>query len=241
MKRALILLLGLVASAPAFSAGAPALLSYDADPGNRASLQRGARNFMNYCAGCHSLKFLRYNRLARDLGIPEELVESHLMFTSDPADTIHSPMLSAIPATSEDWFGQEPPDLSLTTRLRGANWVYSFLNTFYVDAAKPTGVDNLQLPGASMPHVLWSLQGWQELVEKGDGRKVAPKFELVRPGELSPQEYRAFTADLTNFMIYAAEPGRADRISMGWKVMLYLLVLWGLAYLLKREYWKDVH
>lgn len=245
MKRLIILSSLIVAGfiGTAQAAGDAPLMSFTPSPDNLASVQRGARDFMNYCSGCHGLKFLRYNRMAKDLGLPEELVEANLMFTTEK---IQDPIHTAMPAAAEQWFGRKPPDLSLTARMRGPAWVYSFLNSFYLDPAKPaTGVNNAQLPGASMPHVLWQLQGWQTQAEShgedGGGDHHGLSFELAVPGELSPDEYREMTANLTNFLIYAAEPGRADRISLGFKVMFYMLILVGLTYLLKREYWRDIH
>jgi ubiquinol-cytochrome c reductase cytochrome c1 subunit len=251
MMKRLICLLSLpvaLASAPVFAAGGGAVLSYTPELTNEASLQRGARNFMNYCSGCHGLKFLRYNRMARDLGIPEEVVEEQLMFTTD---NINEHIEVAMPEASADWFGKQPPDLSLTARSRGADWIYSFLNTFYVDPSNlSTGYNNLQLENASMPHVLAELQGVvvrheEAEAEGGDGHGGGHGgnhgLEVVEAGALSPDEYKAFTADLTNFLAYAAEPGKADRQSLGWKVLFYLLIFFGVAYLLKREYWKDVH
>lgn len=245
MMKRLICLLSLpvaLLSAPAFAAGGGAVLSYTPDLGNEASLQRGARNFMNYCSGCHGLKFLRYSRMAEDLGIPEDVVEEQLMFTTDD---INQHIDVAMPEASADWFGKKPPDLSLTARSRGPDWIYSFLNTFYVDPDNlNTGYNNLQLENASMPHVLAELQGvvvHHEDAESDDGHGGNHGLEVVEAGALSPEEYKAFTADLTNFLAYAAEPGKADRIALGWKVMFYLLIFFGVAYLLKREYWKDVH
>lgn len=224
-----------------FAAGGSAVLDYSPDITNQASLQRGARNFMNYCSGCHGLKYLRYNRVAQDLGIPEELVESKLMYTGD---NINEHINTAMPAASEQWFGVQPPDLSLTARSRGPAWIYSFLNTYYVDADRATGYNNLQLKAAAMPHVLADLQGVvvkNEDAGNGEGHGDSHGLELLQEGRLSPAEYKAFTADLTNFLAYAGEPGKADRLSLGWKVVAYMLLLFGVAYLMKREYWKDVH
>src|SRR5688572_24353777 len=155
-------------AAPVFASGGGGLpYSFKPSTGNTASLQRGARDFMSYCSGCHSLKYLRYNRLGKDLGISEELLKANLMFTSDkPGDHIISSMPKssgnpAAPAPSEIWFGRAPPDLTLSARERGASWIYSYLLSFYLDPSKPNGVNNLVLPGASMPHVLGDLQGWQ--------------------------------------------------------------------------------
>lgn len=236
MRKILIPVMALLLLPAAAHAAKPAaVLSFSADHGNEASIQRGARNFMNYCAGCHGVQFLRYNRIARDLGIPEAMVEEHLIFSGA---AIHDHMHTAMPAESEAWFGQAPPDLSLTSRAKGAAWIYSFLNTYYVDTEQPTGYNNLQLSNAAMPHVLEELQGVVKLAGMDNGK---PQFEVVVPGKLSPEEYRAFTADLTNFLAYAGEPGKAARISRGWKVMFYLFLLLLLTWLVKREYWKDVH
>ncbi|MES0873007.1 cytochrome c1 [Sinimarinibacterium thermocellulolyticum] len=249
MLRALLAAAALSAGTPALAAGghAPMPYRFEPDTGNLASVQRGARNFMNYCAGCHSMRHLRYSRLGADLGIPEELLAKHLMFTSDkPGD----PILSAMPAEpSATWFGATPPDLSVETRMRGPNWVYNYLMTFYLDDKRPLGTNNLILPGASMPHVLGALQGWQVLETShadeaqgdGHGAHAGPTFKRVSEGTLGEKEFEKFVADTVNFMVYAAEPGRADRISVGMKVMLFLLVFTALAWLLKREYWKDVH
>lgn len=246
MKHLLIALLMAPGLAIAAGGGGTAY-KFEPDLGNEASLQRGAAAFMNYCSGCHSMGLLRYNRLAADLGIPEELLKANLMFTSDKVgDQIHSSMIPA----SETWFGKQPPDLTLTARARGDDWVYSFLKTFYLEDGRANGVNNLTLPGASMPHVLGSLQGWQKHVVAeegheedagGHGASHAPEFEMVEEGALSAKEYDRFVSDLTNFMVYAAEPVRIKRKTIGAWVIFYLLIFTVVAYLLKREYWKDVH
>jgi ubiquinol-cytochrome c reductase cytochrome c1 subunit len=243
MKRLLTLSFLLSLALPALAEEAMPY-SVKLDRGNIASLQRGARNFMNYCSGCHGMQYLRYNRLAKDLDIPEDVLKKNLMFTSDKVgDQIHS----AMPAQAADWFGKLPPDLTLETRARGAEWVYNYLLTFYLDPKRPNGVNNRMLPNVSMPHVLWELQGWQKPAgEKEEHEGVSehkkPIYEIVQPGALSSDEYRKWVADLVNFMDYAAEPEKAERMKVGVKVMLYLIVfLLPLTYLLKREYWKDVH
>ncbi|MEQ9478114.1 MAG: cytochrome c1 [Algiphilus sp.] len=233
-------------AAPAASAaGGGAVMDFTADYSNTASMQRGARNFMNYCAACHGLKYLRYSSIEKHLEIPRELIESELMFGTD---NFNGHIETAMPPESAEWFGQQPPDLSLTARSRGADWIYSFLNTFYVDPEATTGYNNLQLKGAAMPHVLAELQGIvvkSKDEEAGDGHGGGHGgnhgLKLVQDGALSPEEYEAFTADLTNFLAFAAEPGKADRIALGWNVMFYLFLLFGLTYLLKREFWRDVH
>ena len=234
----------------AFSAGTAmaeeggiAPLESGTDIKNIGSLQRGARNFMNYCSGCHSLTYLRYNRMAADLKIPESELPN-LMFTSDKVfDTINS----AMPKDAESWYGKQPPDLSLMCRERGVDYCYSFLKGFYVDKTRPWGVNNLYLPGAAMPHVLASLQGLQKPVfknepdDRGSARMVLVGVESMTPGALKPEEYDQFVRDIANFLDYAAEPIKAKRESMGVFVMLFLLVFFVFAYLLKKEYWKDVH
>lgn len=241
------LVLAGLASTAATASGGHTVFEFTPTPDNLASVQRGARDFMNYCSGCHGLKYLRYNRLSSDLGIPEELVEENLMFTTEK---FQDHILSAMPDQGEQWFGRKPPDLSLVARLRGPAWVYSFLNSFYADPSRAaTGADNLQLPGASMPHILWEQQGWQTLAEtegEHDGHGESSHgggspFDLEVPGRLSPEAYQEMTADITNFLVYAAEPGRAKRISLGIKVMFYMMLLIALSYLLKREFWRDVH
>ncbi len=238
--------LAFAVSGAAMAAGGHALpYSYVADVDNLPSVQRGAAAFMGYCSGCHSMKYLRYSRMGQDLKIPEDLLKANLMFTSEKVgDQIVS---SLTKAEGAKWFGQAPPDLTLETRARGEDWVYSYLKSFYVDPARPLGVNNLVLPGASMPHVLWELQGWQKKAEAehhagGEaGHGHASPFAMVQPGKLEPREYDKFVGDIVNFMAYAAEPGRSHRQSLGIKAIVYLLILLGFAYLLKKEYWRDVH
>ena len=231
-------------SAAADEEGGIALLKSGTDISNTESLQRGARNFMNYCSGCHSLKYLRYNRLAADLRIPESELSGNLMFTSDKTfDTVNSSM----PKDSEAWFGKAPPDLSLMARERGVDYLYSYLKGFYVDKTRPWGVNNLYLPSAAMPDVLADLHGLQKPVfkneqdERGNARMVLVGVDAMTPGTMKPEEYDQFVRDIANFLDYAGEPIKDKRQSMGVFVMLYLLVFFVFAYLLKKEYWKDVH
>ena len=211
---------------------------------NIESLQRGARNFMNYCSGCHSLKYVRYNRIAKDLNIPEPELQANLMFTSEkPFDTVNSSM----PADAEAWFGKQPPDLSLMARARSVDYIYGFLKGFYVDKTRPWGVNNLVLPATSMPAVVASLQGLQKPVyhsekdEHGSDTMVLVGAEPMAAGALKPEEYDQFARDIANFLDYAGEPIKAKRQSMGIFVTLFLLVFFAFAYMLKKEYWKDVH
>lgn len=220
-------------------------------PNNKASLQRGARTYVNYCIGCHSLGYLRYNRMANDLGLPADIVEENLIFTSDVDGNPHkvTDMMDSAMTTeyAKGVFGVAPPDLSLTARSRGVDWVYTYLKTFYVDESRTTtGHNNLAFPDVGMPNVMWELQGLQRAVyiEEDDGRggthEVFEGFEQITEGQLSTAEYDKVVRDLVNFLHYAAEPGRAQRISMGIWVMLFLFVFTAGAYVLKKEWWRDV-
>lgn len=215
------------------------------DVSNVASLQRGARNFVNYCSGCHSARYVRYNRLAQDLQLSEAQVTQNLMFAGG---RIHETMESALPpADAKRWFGTTPPDLSLIARSRGADYLYTFLKSFYVDPSRPTGVNNLVLPGTAMPHVLWELQGLQEQVQKGEvnaeANAVHKQFEalkLAQPGKLTPEQYDQFVRDTVTFLAYIGEPMQLHRRELGFYVLAFLGVFFLLAYFLKKEYWKDV-
>ena len=218
--------------------------------GNSASLQRGARNFMGYCAGCHSLKYARYSRIAKDLGIPDEQFKKSLLPAGASKNDYVIAPLDAIDGNA--WFGKAPPDLSLIARSRGTDYLYQFLKSFYADPATASGVNNLSLPGTAMPHVLSALQGVPEAVRctltenaggeggavKGDS--VVQKLEVPVAGQLSAAEYDEFVRDTVNFLDYVGEPAKLHRTSIGIWVILFLLVFTGFAYLLKQEYWKDV-
>lgn len=245
----------LVAAAAAVVLGAPAaswassagghVEHANVDISNTASLQRGARNFVNYCMGCHSARYVRYNRLGKDLGLSEAQVIENLMFTGErPHDTMKVAMS---PEDAKRWFGTAPPDLSLIARARGTDYLYSFLKSFYVDPSRPTGVNNLMLPGTAMPHVLWKLQGYQAAVYDGESdaehsavHKTFKEFELVEKGSLTPQEYDQFVRDTVNFLSYIGEPMQLERRNLGLRVLGFLLVFFLFAYFLKKEYWKDV-
>jgi ubiquinol-cytochrome c reductase cytochrome c1 subunit len=227
-----------------------------------ASLQRGARIFVNYCLNCHSAKYMRYNRL-QDIGLTEEQIRDNLIFgDAKIGDTMSIAMR---PVDAKGWFGAPPPDLSVESRVRGKDWLYNYLIGFYRDEKSATGWNNLVFPNVGMPHVLWSVSGTSKLVsveypnhEAALAAAIATKGlalvepllggkYLVRtvapdePGTMSPVEYRAMAADLVNFMDYMGEPARNKRIMLGIIVMLFLSVLFFFAYWLKREYWKDVH
>jgi ubiquinol-cytochrome c reductase cytochrome c1 subunit len=205
-----------------------------------ASLQRGVRDFAGYCRGCHALKYMRYSRLATDLQItPEQLQQFLLPAGAKPSDYVSTPMPSADALT---WFGKVPPDLSLIARSRGTDYLFRFLTTFYSDPSRTTGANNLQLASVAMPHVLSTLEGVKVAVFKTvDKEQVFDHFVQVSPGSLSHEEYLATVRDLVNFLDYAGEPAQVQRRSLGVKVVLFLLAFTALTYLLKREYWKNVH
>ena len=210
------------------------------DPDNVNSLQRGARNFMNYCSGCHSAQYVRFNTLGRDLDLSEEQLVNNLMFNAEKTfETIEAtmPMDEAL-----RWFGQAPPDLSLIARARGTDYVFNFLKGFYLDPDSPTGVDNRVLAGTSMPHVLWELQGFQNAVFSTDesGIEHFESFEQVTPGSMSAEEYDEFVRDTTNFLEYISEPIRSTRRVLGVWVLIFLVFFWIIASMLKKQIWKDV-
>jgi ubiquinol-cytochrome c reductase cytochrome c1 subunit len=233
----------LLGATQSFAAGGASLEHADIDPGNVASLQRGARNFMNYCSGCHSAKYVRYSTIGRDLGLSDEQLSENLMFNADKTfDTIQASMPEA---AAGRWFGVVPPDLSLIGRSKGADYIYSFLKSFYVQDESPTGVDNTVLAGTSMPHVLWELQGFQtaifsEHTEGGVTSKSFEGFETLTEGSLDAQAYDDFVRDTVNFLVYIAEPIRSERRTLGVWVLIYLIFFWIIAVMLKKQIWKDV-
>lgn len=222
----------------AFAAGGGPLMHADVNLRDTAALQRGAKVFVNYCFSCHSAQYMRYNRLAEDLDLTEEQVSENLMFADAKIGDLMKTAMTA--SQGEAWFDKAPPDLSLTARSRGADWVYTYMLTFYRDESG--GWNNQVLPNAAMPHVLWSLQGVQEaVVEEHDGLDTITGFELVEPGLQSPEEYERTVRDLVTFMEYLSEPAQLTRRNAGVWVMLYLALFALVAYALKAEYWRDVH
>ncbi|MEE8233826.1 MAG: cytochrome c1 [Gammaproteobacteria bacterium] len=221
------------------------LYKADVDISDKASLQRGARTFVNYCMGCHSAAYMRYNRMGDDLGIEESILQSNLMFGTDKSgDTMTIAMQKE---DAEKFFGTAAPDLSVNARSRGADWLFTYLMTFYRDDSRPFGVNNLAFKDVAMPHVLWELQGIQKpvykMVQKDDGsqREVIDHLELETPGLLDSDGYKSTVNDLVNFLVYVGEPAQIQRKKTGVIVILYLLVLLVIVYLLKKEYWKDIH
>ena len=213
------------------------------DLSDRASLQRGAQVFMNYCSGCHSLKYLRYSRMAEDLGLSEEEVMANLNFTGGK---FGDHILSSMPAEqAAKWFGQVPPDLSLVSRVRGSDWIYTYMKSFYLDDTRPLGWNNTLFPNASMPNPLWKQQGVQHAVfseqDPETGEAVVERLEVSSPGTQNAAEFDQTVRDLTAFLEYAGEPAALKRQSIGVWVILFLAFLTLLAWLMKNEYWRDVH
>lgn len=212
------------------------------DSNDAISIQRGARTFVNYCLNCHSATAMRYNRLT-DLGLTEQQIKDNLLFGSAK---VGDPMtISAWRADQKQWFGVEPPDLSVIARSRGTDWLYTYLRTFYRDTTRATGWNNLAFPDVGMPHALWQLQGTQVLKtqsEEHDGHNVEHKqLVLETPGTLSALEYDRVTRDLVNYLSYMAEPAKTRRSQIGFLVLFFLVLFLVPAWLLKKEYWKDVH
>lgn len=235
----LISLIALLALAsPVFGAGGAALEHANINIRDTAATQRGARLFVNYCLSCHSASYMRYNRLAEDLGLDEELVMDNLVFADVKiGETMDIAMR---PADAEIWLGKAPPDLSVISRSRGADWLYTYLLTFYQD--ENGGWNNLAMPNASMPHVLWQLQGIQKPVyATHDGHEVIDHLALAKPGLQSPDEYADSVRDLVTFLDYLGEPAKVKRKNIGVWVLLFLALFALIAYALKAEYWRDVH
>tara|TARA_R110001592_G_scaffold363371_1_gene685673 strand:- start:294677 stop:296716 length:2040 start_codon:yes stop_codon:yes gene_type:complete len=252
-----ILPLKAVGSESNFNCGSMACDEIDVNPHDKASLQSGAKLYMNYCMGCHSLKYARYNRVATDLGIPEDMFMANLMF--NPNTKIGSLMDNAMDdRTAKLWFGATPPDLTLVSRARQPEWLYTYLRTFYADPKRPYGVNNKVFKDVGMPHVLLELQGMQEcamgpVAAHNGGVKRDPltgediledpcgRFTIAEPGKMTPEEFDAAMYDLVNFLAYTSEPMAADRQRIGTFVLLFIALFFVFAWLLNREYWKDVH
>lgn len=198
------------------------------------SLQAGARTYMNYCLGCHGLQFMRYDSLT-EIGLNEAQIKENLLFTGERVgDAIK---VAVDPKAAKGWFGVAPPDLSVVARSRGADWLYTYLRTFYRDPKTPTGWNNAVFPNVAMPHALWTLQGERRLEMIGDGEY---KWSELSKGSLAPAEYDAAVRDLVNFLVYVGEPAATSRKAIGIVVLFVLGVLFIFAWLLKREFWKDV-
>jgi ubiquinol-cytochrome c reductase cytochrome c1 subunit len=205
----------------------------EVDITDKASLQRGAQTFVNYCLSCHEASFMRYNRMARDLGLTEDQVKENLMFASDK---IGETMTVAMrPEDAQKWFGVTPPDLSVIARARGTDWLYTYLRTFYLDESRPMGTNNVAFKDVGMPHVLWEQQGYLAKDE------ATGELVQAREGQLSQHEYNEMTHDLVNFLAYISEPSKLERMALAKWVLLYLIIFFLVAYPLKKAFWRDVH
>jgi ubiquinol-cytochrome c reductase cytochrome c1 subunit len=195
------------------------------------SLQRGARTFINYCLNCHSAAYMRYNRLI-DIGLSEQMIEDNLLFTADKVGDLMTVAMST--TNSKEWFGVTPPDLSVVARSRGSDWIYSYMRGFYRDKSREVGWNNSVLLNSAMPHVLWELQGEQEIDHKTN------RLFLHKSGKLTIKEYDALIADLTNYMAFMSEPDQLKRKRMGFYVVGFLFLLLFLSINLKKEFWRDI-
>lgn len=240
MKKLLQSCLLLLMPLGVFAAGGMDLDSADYDLSDKESLENGAHLYVQYCLGCHSTKYIRYLNLADDFGIEQQEI---LEKVAPEGAGIYDKMLTAMNGhDAKKWFGTQPPDLSLIARSRGADWIYSYLKGFYIDPAKPLGVNNAIYPDVGMPNPLWKLQGKQKAVhETVDGQEVITELVIEERGTMSAEEFDKSVNDIVNFLVYAGEPMQLERISMGKYVLFFILLFGVIAYLLKKEYWKDVH
>lgn len=251
MKKILITLLaavGFVAGAHA-SSGGPAWDKAPDRTNDLTALQNGAKLFVNYCLNCHSAAFMRYNRL-KDIGLTEQQIKDNLLFTTEK---VGETMKSAIdPKQAKEWFGANPPDLTVIARSRaaqgkgtGADYLYTYMRSFYADEAKATGWNNLVFPNVGMPHALWELQGKREAVfetvtEHGQETHVFKGWKQITPGTLAPEQYDQAMGDLVAYLEWMAEPAKNTRVRVGFGVMLFLLFMTLIAWRLNAAYWKDV-
>jgi len=268
MKNLITVLFAFIIAVSASSTVNAANVKYVADEvhmnmGDKASLQNGAKLFVNYCLSCHSASYARYNRVAADLEIPEALLKENLMFTTEKSGDLMTTTMP--PEDSKAWFGVTPPDLSLVARVRKPAWIYTYLRAFYLDESSPSGWNNSLFENVAMPHAMYELQGVQRLVGKveahdhgheGDAHAAESetdsngnpiyvvgdaKFELQHAGKLTPAEFDVAMADLTAFLTYLGEPAQLQRKKIGVFTLLFLILLMMLSYLLKKEFWRDVH
>lgn len=242
LSRAAVFAASLLLSATAFANEGGNLQQSGTDLNDKASLQRGAALFMNYCSGCHSLKYVRYARIGEDLGLNESEVMDNLNFSGGK---IGDHVLSAMPPElAKDAFGKAPPDLSVIARVRGSDWIYTYLKSFYLDESRPVGWNNTLFPNASMPNPLWELQGVQQPVygkKDASGERPVEGFTISQPGTQDARQYDKTVRDITAFLEYAGEPAALKRQNVGVWVILFLVFFSFIAWLLKSEYWRDVH
>ncbi len=227
-------LLLLTSSYATAASGGVHLDAVEIDLDDKASLQRGAKTFVNYCLSCHQASFMRYNRMAKDIGLTDEQVTKNLMFASDKIGDTMTVAMRADDA--KKWFGVTPPDLSVISRAKGTDWLYTYLRTFYLDdTKKATGTNNLTFKDVGMPHVLWQQQGYLRNDDESHGLISATK------GDKSNHEYNVMIRDLTNFLAYIGEPSKIQRLAIAKWVLLYLVLFFLVAYPMKKAFWRDIH
>lgn len=232
----------LLAAAPVMAFAAGASVHLDKAPVNLAdqeSLQRGARVFVNYCLSCHSASAMRYSRM-QDIGLTEDQIKDNLMFAAEkPGEPMNVAMAST---DAKAWFGAAPPDLSVISRSRGADYLYTYLRSFYRDDSRATGWNNTVFDKVGMPHVMWNLQGEMAPRYKTEGgHQVIERLELVKPGSVTLAQYDAMVGDLVNYLVWMGEPAQVQRKQLGVIVLIFLSVFFVVAYYLKKEFWKDIH
>ncbi|MEM1436113.1 MAG: cytochrome c1 [Pseudomonadota bacterium] len=218
--------------------------AFKGDLENKPSLQNGFKHFVHYCLGCHSLKFQRYERTADDLGIPHDVAMEDLVFTDQKIGDLITTSMD--PELAKNWFGAAPPDLTMVARVRGTEWIYNYLKTFYVDDSRPLGVNNKVYPNVGMPHALAELQGVQREAcgaePAGDEAHSCEKLAVDEgTGLYTAEEYDQAIYDITNFLYYVGDPSRLERQRTGVFVLLFLVILGCFTYLLNREFWKGIH
>lgn len=235
--RKLWMLVLLSVPAMAIASGGEALDKAPVDLKDKISIQRGAKMFTSTCLGCHSAAYMRFNRL-KDIGMSTDEIKALLPAGAKLGSTMQASMDSA---SAKAAFGVAPPDLSVTARSRGTDWLYTYFRSFYKDPTRPSGVNNVVFPGVAMPNLFAGMQGEQELRLENHGGHEVKKLELVSPGSMSPAEYNATVADLVNYLEFMGEPAKLVRYDIGYYVLGFLFILLLLTAALKKEYWKDVH
>jgi len=237
MKK-ILFLVSLLASTMAFASGDIHLDKAPTNLSDQQSLQRGAKTFVNYCLSCHSAQAMRYNRL-QDIGLTEQQIKDNLIFTGAKVGDAMTNSMNKKDALAA--FGAAPPDLSVISRSRGADWLYTYLRGFYRDETRATGWNNVAFDKVGMPHVLYELQGEQVLHVEKHGEHETKKLVLAKPGKMTPVEYDGMVADLVNYLQFMGEPMKATRMKLGIVVLLFLSIFFVVAYYLKKEFWKDIH
>jgi ubiquinol-cytochrome c reductase cytochrome c1 subunit len=233
-----LLLLALVAPAVAMASSGVHLDKAPYDLNDKASLQRGAKTFVNYCLNCHSASYMRYNRL-QDIGLTNDQIKENLLFAAEKVGETMDVAMSKKDA--KEFFGATPPDLTVISRSRGADWLYTYLRGFYRDDSRPTGWNNTVFDKVGMPHVLYEMQGEQVMHMEKQGEHETSHLTLAKAGTMTAPEYDAAMSDLVNYLVYMGEPAQQTRMRLGVFVLLFLGVFFVIAYYLKKEFWKDIH